>query len=183
MIDNSIEKFVSHIWRYIMEKIKISVNSDDMIALHCPFCGMVKQVSVARFKDEKHTLKVRCSCQKMLTVDLNFRQKYRKLTNIRGEYINLTHKQENNQGHEQLQEHHCQIVNISLTGLGLLVFSGHGVKRGDRLRVRFTLDDKKKSEIDRKLIARVVRKDYIGCEFVDDAYHTYDKILGFYLLP
>ena len=166
-----------------MEKIKISVSSDNMIALHCPFCGMVKQVSVARFKDEKHTLKVRCSCQKMLTVDLNFRKKYRKLTNLRAKYINLTHKQVKNRGLEQIQEHHCQIVNISLTGLGLLVFSGHGVKQGDRIRVRFTLDDKKKSEIERKLIVRVVRKDYIGCEFINDGYHTYDKVLGFYLLP
>ena len=166
-----------------MEKIKVSVTQDNKIALHCPFCGMVKQVSVSRFKDKKHTLKIRCSCQKMLTVDLDFRKKYRKLTNLRGEYLNLTHKQVNNQGHEQLQVHQCQIVNISLTGLGLLVFSGHAVKQGDRIRVRFTLDDKKKSEIDRKLIARVVRKDYIGCEFIDDAYHIYDKTLGFYLLP
>jgi len=165
------------------EKIKISVSTDDMVALHCPFCGMVKQVSVARFKDKKHSLKVRCSCKKLLTVDLDFRQRYRKLTNLRGKYLNVTHKQENNQGHEQLQTHQCQIVNISLTGLGLLVFSGHGVKLGDRLKICFTLDDKKKSEIDRELIARVVRKDYIGCEFIDDGYHTYDKALGFYLLP
>jgi len=144
---------------------------------------MVKQVSVAKFKDEKHTLKVRCSCQKMLSLDLDFRQKYRKLTNLRGEYLNLTHKQKNNRGHESLQAHQCQIVNISLTGLGLLVFPEHGVKQGDTLRVRFILDDRKKSKIDRQLVVRVVRKDYIGGEFIDDAYHTYDKTLGFYLLP
>jgi hypothetical protein len=167
----------------MMEKIKISVNSDNMIVLHCPFCEMVKQVSVAKFKDEKHTLKIRCSCQKMLTVDLDFRQKYRKLTNLRGEYFNLTHEQKNNRGHESLQVHQCQIVNISLTGLGLLVFSGHGIRQGDRLRVRFNLDDKRKSEIDRKLIVRGVRGNSIGCEFIDDSYQKYDKILGFYLLP
>lgn len=165
-----------------MEKIKAYVSSDNKIALHCPNCGLVKQVSVAKFKGDKHTLKVRCSCRKLMTVELDFRRKYRKRTNLYGEYAVLTYENQRKRMLDEPLFHKCLIVNISLTGLGLVI-SPHALKTGDELRVRFTLDDKKKSEMDRTVVIRVVEQTYIGCEFNDDAYYQYDKTLGFYLMP
>ena len=165
-----------------MEKIKAFVTPDNKVALHCPHCNLVKQVSVAKFKGDKHTLKVRCSCNNLLNVELDFRQKYRKKTNLNGDYTVLTYGNQRKKMIDKPLFHKCLVVNISLTGLGLIV-AGHGLKIGDGLRVRFTLDDKKKSEIDRIVLIRVIEHNYIGCEFNDDAYYQYDKTLGFYLMP
>ena len=165
-----------------MENIKASVSADGKIALHCPNCGLIKQVSVKKFKGEKHTLKVRCRCRHLMTVDLDFRQKYRKSTNLHGEYAILTHEDQRKEMLEEPLFHKCLVANVSLTGLGLVV-SGHGLKVGDELRIRFTLDDRKKSKMDRTVKVRVIEKNYIGCEFIDDAYYQYDKTLGFYLMP
>jgi hypothetical protein len=166
-----------------MEKIKASVSAGNMISLHCPKCGLIKQASVARFKGDKHTLKVRCSCGNLLTVELDFRQKYRKTTNLHGEYAVLSPGVQQKKAPDvKPLFYKCLIANISLTGLGLIL-SGHKLKIGDELRVRFILDDKKESEMDRNVVVRVIDKNYIGCEFNDDAYYQYDKTLGFYLMP
>jgi len=73
------------------------------------------------------------------------------------------------------------VRNISLTGIGFETLSPHGLGKGDEIRVRFTLDDAKQSEIERDVIVRVVKDKYIGGEFSDP--NLYDKTLGFYLMP
>ena len=45
----------------------------------------------------------------------------------------------------------------------------------------FTLDNRKKSVLFKKVIIKTVNGNQIGCEFLED--RAYEKELGFYLLP
>jgi hypothetical protein len=73
------------------------------------------------------------------------------------------------------------VKNISSMGIGFETYNPHDLAEGDAVRVRFALDDAKRSEIERDVTVRGVRDRYIGGEFSDP--NLYDKALGFYLMP
>jgi hypothetical protein len=73
------------------------------------------------------------------------------------------------------------VKNISSTGIGFETYNPHDLAKDDAVRVKFALDDAKRSEIERDVTVRVVRDRYIGGEF--SAPDLYDKTLGFYLMP
>ena len=72
------------------------------------------------------------------------------------------------------------VKNISLSGIGFETLTGHQLKVGDEVTVKFALDDVSHSVIKKKVIVRVVKDKYLGCEFKEPA--QYDKALGFYLI-
>ncbi len=165
-----------------MAESEVFVNQENMALFRCPYCEKMKHVSVAKFKNVKHSLQVKCSCGKTFVVDLNFRKKFRKDTKLDG-----TFRKVSSQGKEDFtgkEGVNCKIVNISLGGLGLLLLGSYEIKLGDTLLVLFTLDDKKKSEIKRKVIVRYVgERGGVGTEFSSDDGHAYEKTIGFYLMP
>lgn len=164
-----------------MGKVEIFVNQEDMALFSCPHCGKIKHVSVAKFKNIKHTLQVKCVCGETFTADLNFRKKYRKFTNLEGFYCNVSELKKNADTSEMSRN--CMVVNLSLGGLGFRPLDGRIVQQGDELIVDFSLDDKKQSRMVRKVVVRHVEENsYIGAEFIDDNQFVYDKILGFYLM-
>ena len=166
-----------------MEKLKVSVNEEGFALINCPSCGMVKRVSLEKYKGDKHNLKVRCACQEVLSVDLDFRKFYRKDTDLDGMLVNYSLVDPEKATAEDYIVRKCKILNISQGGLGIQIIGGHAVKVGDDLRVKFHLDNKSNTVIDRRVIVRVVRGKYLGCEFTDMEYHLYDRELGFYLMP
>lgn len=150
---------------------KTYVNLDGKAVVKCPSCRLIKTMQVDKFRDSKHTLNVKCTCQKTFPVNLDFRKFYRKSTNLTGSYILLPQK-----------THHGQmlVVNISKVGFGLRILGNHGLLPGQELQISFTLDDESGTLIDRRMIIRLVDKNYVGCEFMGDA--SRDKALGFYLM-
>ena len=58
--------------------------------------------------------------------------------------------------------------------------AGHHLSRGDEIRVEFTLDDKKASQIEKDAIVTWVKDKDIGCQFTESP--KYDKVFGFYLM-
>lgn len=164
-----------------MAKDEVFVNQDNMALFHCPYCGKMKHVSVEKFKGKKHSLKVKCSCTRTFAVNLNFRKRYRKETDLDGRYLKMAGGRPakiNTEG-----DVNCKIVNISMGGLGLRILDGQAMAGGDNLIVNFTLDDKKQSELTRRVVIRHVKDSYVGCEFNDSDDHAYEKTLGFYLMP
>lgn len=75
------------------------------------------------------------------------------------------------------------ILNISKSGIGFTVgysVSGsHKMAPGQKVRVAFQLDNKKKSIINKTLTIRAVHDHYVGGEF--DINDAFEKDLGFYL--
>lgn len=138
----------------------------------CPYCGITKRSSVSQFKDKKHKVSTRCQCGEQFDIQLNFRASYRKVVNLKGQFMVLSPR----------TSHWCEmeVSDISRTGVG---FRSHEtsmvVSKGDALKVKFNLDNNKKTLIEKHVDVKIVIDQYIGCEFKDLALE--EKELGFYL--
>ena len=155
-----------------MEPQKAFVREDGTTVLKCPHCRHARTVSVAKLKDKKKTIKIKCSCQQSYSVSLELRKMYRKDTSLNGHFVNLSL---NNERGTML------VTDVSMGGIGFKVVGINNIRNDHELEVTFTLDDKHSSVISKQLIVRIVRDKFVGCEFRHAL--EYDKELGFYLMP
>jgi hypothetical protein len=155
-----------------VDTVKVHVAQDNYISFSCPYCEKSYRVSVAKFKNTKHKLGTRCTCRKRFEVELNFRRFYRKGVNIVGEYKHLS----SGSGEWLLMT----VMNLSMSGLRFKAIGQTGIKKGDALRVKLSLDNKKDDPMDKEVVVRDVGGGgQYGCEFINLAYE--EKELGFYL--
>ncbi len=155
------------------KKTKTYVRPDNTAVITCPDCGRQKTAPVASFKGIKSSIKIKCACKNTFTVDLEFRKRVRKSTNLRGTYLN--HSQKNSRGA-------LVVKNISVNGLEFSSIDVHNFKVDDELTIEFTLDDEQRSEIKKHVIVRDARKNSIGCEFERSGEFAFDGPLGFYIM-
>ncbi len=160
----------------IMKIEKVYVNPDNSAVVECPYCGTATTRSVGKFRGVQRSVKVRCSCKSAFRVQFEFRKAHRKEMHLQGYYAKLP------QGGEWRK---MLITNISVSGIGLLTQSIEHLSRGDELKVRFNLDDERRSRVEKGAIVRWVADGNIGCEFIDSVGFdsTYDTALNFYLMP
>jgi hypothetical protein len=71
------------------------------------------------------------------------------------------------------------IRNISRNGLGFTISGTHHMRPGQTLRLEFIINDKNQTKLTKEAKIRLIEKNYIGCQFVDE--DNIDKALGFYL--
>jgi len=155
-----------------MDVKRFYVKRDNTVEIKCPYCQASKTVPVEKFKNPKNILQISCLCKKVFNVVHEFRQMYRKGTKLRGRYFNQS--RDNDEGR-------IVVDNISLKGVGFYTVGLHKIKKDHILNVEYRIDDPQKTLISRKVIARVVKGDYVGAECVNVG--EYDKFLDFYLLP
>jgi len=136
--------------------LKTYVRPDNTAVLNCPHCGRQKAILAESFKGYKHKLKVKCNCQNVFTAFLEFRERVRKKTYLKGTYIN--HSREDRSGDLTTQD-------ISLTGLAFSSLDIKNFKEGDEISIEFNLEDEHQTEIKKKAVVRSVRQRVIGCEF------------------
>ncbi|MHB8808542.1 MAG: PilZ domain-containing protein [Desulfobulbaceae bacterium] len=153
-----------------METVKAFVRENDTVTIVCPVCKTPKNAAVGSFRDKSHYLKVRCSCENVFTVHLDFRQHYRKGTDLSGTFRSITPPGMGGDIH---------IKDISVSGIGFTVNGMQFLERGHTLILTFTLDDKKKTTLSKEVVVRSVQGDFVGCRFVETK--AYEKELGFYL--
>lgn len=101
---------------------------------------------------------------------LERRQYYRKNVKLAGSY-------ENPQSGESMD---FLLENLSLNGIGFTTLLDHRLKKNDLLRLRFRLDDSRRSEINRLAKVKYINERYVGIQFADQK--SYDSDLGFYLM-
>jgi hypothetical protein len=70
------------------------------------------------------------------------------------------------------------VLDLSMVGLRFRLLEAADLEKGDVLRVRFTLDNKKATEIEKEVGVLNNKGDQFGCEFL---IMDYEKELGFYL--
>ena len=156
-----------------IKRIKTYVRPDNSAVLTCPHCGRQKTVEAGRFKGRRAPLKVKCVCKKIFLADIEFRKKKRKITNLRGSYVN--HSQKNNRGL-------LTVRNISLNGLEFSSMDHKHFKVDDELTIEFQLDDEHRTEIRKDAIVFEVRDHTIACQFERGGEFAYDGPLGFYIM-
>lgn len=172
---------------------KAFVKQDDTATITCPDCQLIKTVAVGKFRSTQHTIKVRCSCGHSFPCSLDFRKYYRKKTKLRGIYYpqktGITNKQSKK---TQLTGIYAMkspdgdsypviVTNISLGGLQFTLLSRDAIEMGQQGHITFTLDDRKETEINKRVIVQSTNDNIIGCRFPDD--ETLEPGLRFYLFP
>jgi hypothetical protein len=161
-----------------MNEKKVYPDASDRATIVCDQCGKTKAVDVSSFKHIKRSLKIRCACHHEFRVFVEVRKFHRKKTAFTGEYeiikstVQLFVKKDD-----------ILIEDLSRKGVGIRTKRNHKLKIDDTIMIRFLLDDKQHTEIQRRAVIRNVRDDYIGAEFLDaDGYDQANRLLGFYLM-
>jgi len=165
-----------------MERIKIFVNENNIIKLRCPNCLEKKQIPASVLKN-KHKFRGKCKCQSVVEVELEYRKKFRKETNLNGCYAYNLEDLQNMKVYDddvliKPNSNNCKIINISTYGLRLKSLFPHKIKNDDILHIIFQLSAG--TIVEKKIIVRNVQDDDIGCEFID--VQEEDKDLGYYLI-
>jgi len=150
---------------------KSFVRADAKAVITCMACNKVDEISVKNFPLRKINLKVKCSCSHLYKVTLDYRQSFRKSTNLLGTYT--IHQ-------PGIYERIAVIRNLSLGGICFEVEDVHKIRPGQKGSIDFVLDDKKKTHVSKKFSVRTIAGKNIGCKFNNSA--LYEKELGFYLL-
>ncbi len=165
-----------------MKTIKLFVNQVGSALIVCPACGKEKEVPVAKFK-ETPKIAVKCSCGEKFRLVFNFRQKYRKQTDLEAYYVsNVDSVDDIVHSVNHLGQPNCKVDNLSMSGIGLVLAEGVAVPEvGDIVGVKFNLDDRRQSEVMQKVKVKIVRGQFVGGEFVDIG--DFERNLGFYMMP
>jgi len=157
-----------------MQITKTYISRNNTAAISCPKCAKSRNINVEKYRYKRHTIKVRCSCRHQFAVLLDFRKYFRKETNLDGTYTMVG---------PAAGSGILNILNISKIGigfsLGYSVSGSHKIVPGQKVRVTFQLDNKKKSVISKTITIRTVHDHYAGGEF--DLNEAFEKDLGFYL--
>lgn len=153
-----------------MTTVKAFVRADNTVTIVCPACKTPKNAAVGAFRNKSHDLKVRCPCGEVFTVHLDFRQHYRKPTDLPGTFKSIIPL---GMGGD------IQVVDISISGVGITIPGMHSIEKGQTLVLTFTLDDKKQTRLMKEVVVQSVQGNMVGCRFVER--EAYQKELGFYL--
>ncbi|MCF6186573.1 MAG: PilZ domain-containing protein [Desulfobulbaceae bacterium] len=156
-----------------MAEVRVFVCGDNTATIICPACNAAKTISAEPYRTKKNLIRVRCRCNEIFSLRLDFRDHYRKETSLPGTYSITTP--------EKVGGGVIHIRNISREGIGFTVTGLHHLEKGLELILKFRLDDKQKTKLEKKAIVRLVEKNYIGCQFIKTAVE--EKALGFYLRP
>jgi c-di-GMP-binding flagellar brake protein YcgR len=156
---------------------KVFTGSSHQAPFLCEACGkqVVKDVSRFAALDQKIQLRWTCACGRPNSVMLERRRFIRKNVNLAGVY-----SFKNRDGRSLCAA--VTVLDISQRGLRFRPVQDHRqapLQPGQRLSIRFTLDDQFKTAIDREVIVRKINGEMVGAEFISDDH--YDK-LGAYLL-
>jgi hypothetical protein len=139
--------------------VKVFLNDQQKATFKCPECEKSWTKDLSKFKNHEKMirLKCKCPCGHSFPVQLEKRRHSRKSTNLGGAFIHDLKKYRGV----------ITIKNLSKSGIGFEHSSGHFIHEGDRLELRFNLDDSKKSYICKEGIIRKIDGDYIGVEFAE----------------
>jgi len=151
------------------EPQKVFVGPSGGARILCPHCDTARHIKVS---DEflHKVVWINCLCQQRFHVIFEKRSSYRRNVSFPGTYWNLSE-----------EKHYMTVTSISNTGIGFHTTRKPQVKVGDVIRVRFMLNDSRRSWIDGMVEIRRVEGHMIGSEFKNLGEYE-RKAIGFYLM-
>lgn len=151
---------------------------DGLILVTCPHCGFQETVSRIPFEKFGNTVTVRCTCNKYFSVRHEQRRAYRKEVRLDGYYYLAGEK--GSGGANANVCGHMVVKDLSKTGLKFICRQPEHLKAGDRLSVRFNLDNSNRTLIEKLARVKFIHENAVGCQF--EGADRYDITLGFYFL-
>jgi c-di-GMP-binding flagellar brake protein YcgR len=152
----------------------VYVRPDNSATVTCPHCGVHYKVNAGKVKTRGHRSQLRCKCGDSYSVFFEFRENPRRELHVEGYYrptreAYIRGTARTGPTSESLVR--MLVQDISKTGIGFVVPTGHELKVGDRMEIMFTLDDPEQSRVEREAVVRRLAEDnYLGCEFTDIGY-------------
>ncbi len=150
---------------------KLFVNSDNIATFECPKCKKSWKKDLSQLIDRfiNNRIKCACPCGFSFSVKLDKRKFFRKITALTGAFI---HDRSKKRGL-------IHVKNISKSGIGFELSSEQFMHIGDRLALKFNLDDSERSFLYKEVIVKKIDGQYVGVEFCEfrhrDALEPYLK--------
>lgn len=151
----------------------VYVTSNNTVTICCSQCKRSKDVDVSRFKGHKD-VRIKCPCGNSWRIQIEYRREYRKKTNLSGSY--KVFPKDKSPGDAGIMT----VVDLSFHGLRIkfkdLPFD---LNVGDLLKVKFNLDDKNYSLVERDVVVKSIDLPYARATFRRASKE--DSAIGFYL--
>jgi len=160
---------------------KVFVKEDSGATIRCDACGLVKTIDTQSFTSLPPVVRIRCACTAVFPVRFEYRKFYRKSTNLEGTYHVLFDERDIPDLSLARKTINCRIENISMHGAGFSALGRHRIEKNARIILGFTLDNPKRTWIEKTGVVQLVEGSYLGLRFDEPA--STDRELGFYLMP
>ena len=152
---------------------KIYVTPHQQVSITCDECFGTYTSAAPKHVRGNAVVKARCRCGKDLEVIFEFRQAYRKPTQLHGQLQPYgTHD-----GRQAIQVH-----NLSQKGIQFATRAWRKIQPGDVLTLTFALDNPQRSKIDKQVEVKYVGEQMIGAQFCAEDEYAYQKEIGYYLM-
>lgn len=139
----------------MMTEQKVFINNYSKASFTCPNCKKRKLLNVSGYRNIREEVKIthRCSCGHTYTLLLERRRFPRKNVRLTGAYV----------WNERRRK--MMIRDMSRGGVRIELKQRERFKIGDKLFIEFSLDDTRRTLIQKEVIVRNIRGPYIGAEF------------------
>lgn len=152
---------------------KIYADKHGQAFFRCPHCSFKRSFDAESYRNRDSRIVIKCRCGKSVPVLIDFRGFYRKAVSLYGECF----------FHKLKEIFPIEIDSLSLDGISFFLINVSNAQRfcavGDKIMLRFHLDNPSKDKIERQAVVRDVQEQRVGASF---SRNEYDKELGFYLM-
>lgn len=160
------------------DDLRVFAAKDGNYQMTCPKCGRQEMVGPAVFEKMGSVLNVNCPCLCNFQIIREMRRSFRKAVRLEGIFardVSDINKLEIDNVWGPMV-----VTNLSKTGLNFTSDKAGRLRPGDRVQLRFYLDNSSKTLIKKRAQVRSVLEDTVGCQFKGS--DRYDVTLGFYFL-
>jgi hypothetical protein len=142
----------------------IYADDTNRVSIICPKCGFEQNIDITKFKGTQKKLKSDCKCGEPYQFTIEYRKRYREDFRLAGEYFI----------HGIGEKGEIIIRDLSMSGIRFECLNPHYISKDDVLRVKFKLDDSKRSEIRKHVKVIWVRDSTIGAHFIETKFYKKD---------
>lgn len=129
---------------------------------------VLKEDSIAGFEENLQPLLEQESRKE--TAKIKKTKTFGKAVSLMGEFMRL----------KTGEEGYIRVEKLSMLSIGFTVSKSHRIKSNDFLDIHIILDDINRSRVERRIVVRKIKDDFIDAEFYNPP--PYAKKLGFYLM-
>jgi hypothetical protein len=149
----------------------IVADKEGMVYLNCPSCRNISPQPVDHFLNVPQPLHISCTCGNTYEVQIEFRKSFRKKIHLEGFYARPVPSS----SFEKMT-----IIDISMGGCRFFAYSAYHLRKDDRIKLTFNLDNANCTKITRDAKICSVDKWSVGCKFFVTC-GSFDTDIGFYL--
>jgi hypothetical protein len=156
----------------------VFAGEDGRFLMTCPECGFQDAVSDRLFEKMGSAVRVQCPCGHRFRIIRELRSAYRKAVRLDGYFAQALGSGNKLASGDVWGP--MVVQNLSRAGLQFSCGNADLLRRGDRLQVRFNLDNANQTLIKKTVTVKSVHGNTVGCQF--HGTDAYDAALGFYFL-